>query len=298
MRGGVAFRPYALLSREVISQPGASHEVVLLRFAVDGAYEPGGARRLGFTQPTVHVKVRVPAGRLPRARTFSLVSDADADGFFAIAVKVIPGGRVSPYLRDLPVGAPALFSRTMTKRLARPLDDAPVGAALVAVAFGIGVAECVLTVRRAVQGGQRVLLIYAVRTSVDTVFLEALCALAAQHPPPPSSPTTADDYQVQAAGSFELCVLVSREEPSDALRAQLGAASKAGAAARALRGRVEPDVLAGLLAGPAWSSARTANLDAVFAIGSRAQQRAAYHMLAHLGFRHRLLGPPLPWGCW
>jgi NAD(P)H-flavin reductase len=259
MRGGVVFRPYELQARELLSLPGADYEVVLLRFALRP--EEGGARGvLGLSQPTTHVKVRVPGALLPRARTYSLVSDEDAVGYFAIAVKVLPGGRVSPYLCALPIGGTASFTHTLRRRLARPIDVP--GRALVVVAFGIGIAECVRLVRRAADAG---------------------------HP-----------------ARVSLCIRIAHEDPNPALADAVCAALAKGATHTASpgtpvtveRGRVDALLLSRVLAAPVWSAARAARTDAVFAVGSRTQARAAYVLLAELNFRRRLLGGSVLWGCW
>jgi NAD(P)H-flavin reductase len=286
MRGGVVFRPYELQARELLSLPGADYEVVLLRFALRP--EEGGARGvLGLSQPTTHVKVRVPGALLPRARTYSLVSDEDAVGYFAIAVKVLPGGRVSPYLCALPIGGTASFTHTLRRRLARPIDVP--GRALVVVAFGIGIAECVRLVRRAADAGQHVAVVYAVRTARDPVFLPELCAAVACHP-----------------ARVSLCIRIAHEDPNPALADAVCAALAKGATHTASpgtpvtveRGRVDALLLSRVLAAPVWSAARAARTDAVFAVGSRTQARAAYVLLAELNFRRRLLGGSVLWGCW
>ena len=104
MRGGLSFRPFPLLSRDVISRPGATNEVVLLKFGL-----PHDAP-LGASQPTAHVKARLPGSR---ARTYSIVSPASARGYFCISVKVRPPpeGALSPRLAALAPGDVA-FSRT------------------------------------------------------------------------------------------------------------------------------------------------------------------------------------------
>jgi len=279
MERWLKFRPYPLEARRTISLPGARYEVVLLRFRGP----------LGLTQPTTHVKVRVPDTWLPIARTYSVVSPADADGYFEIAVKVLPGGRASPFLQALPLGAPALFARTHTKRLLAPLDVP--GRHLALVAFGIGVAECVLTARRAAAAGQHVGLVYALATSLDAVYLEELAALAAEYPP------GADD--AGQWGCFALTVLVSREEPADVLRALVAKAAEAGCgrppALHLRRGRVDAASLADAFGAPAWQDAARAGRCAAMVVGSRAQRRSTSALLSALGLSQPLLGAPILW---
>jgi len=70
-------------------------------------------------------------------------------------------------------GHARLYIAHITKRLAVPLTLP--GRSLIAVSFGIGVAELVVTVRRAVKSGQHVAVAAAFRYSADVVFLSELC---------------------------------------------------------------------------------------------------------------------------
>jgi len=278
MERWLKFRPYPLEARRTISLPGARYEVVLLRFR----------GLLGLTQPTTHVKVRVPDTWLPLARTYSVVSPADADGYFEIAVKVLPGGRASPFLQALPLGANGLFARTHTKQLLAPLDVP--GRHLALVAFGIGVTECVLTARRAAAAGQHVGLVYALATSLDAVYLEELAALAAEYPP---------GADAAGQGSFALTVLVSREEPADVLRTLVAKAVESGrgpaAALHLRRGRVDTASLADAFGAPAWRDATRAGYCAVMVVGNRSQRRSTSAQLSALGLSQPLLGAPILW---
>ena len=74
----------------------------------------------------------------------------------------------------------ARFARTLTKRLAAPLDGpSALGARLALIAFGIGVVEVVYTARTALAAGQRVSLLVAVQRASDAVLLPELCEAAA-----------------------------------------------------------------------------------------------------------------------
>lgn len=308
MQGGLSFRPFRLVERETITSAGAEFPVVLLRFALP-ARPDGSPSTLGFSQPTTHVKIRLPGSWL-RARTFSIVSPADSPGGFSIAAKVHPGGRLTPWLASVPLGTSVPVTRTLTKRLAAPLD-AP-GRLLVAVSFGIGVAELVVTVRRAVEAGQHVALAAAFRSSADVVFLRELCAVVREAAAEGGSATA-------GRGSLTLHVLCSRDGPSEALAATAAAALEAppsGSGDRAAaadcvllcRGRIDRPSLEALLAHAdrirTVASGRRSSLAsdwpraAALAVGSKAQARAAYELLAALGVRQRLLGRPVVWGCW
>jgi len=326
MRGGVSFLPFTLLSREVVSRPGAELEVLLLRFALPA----GGASSLGLEQPTTHVKVRYSgAAWLPRARTFSLVSAADERGSFAIAVKIRPGGRASPMLAALRPGLDAAhFAHTLTKRLAAPLDGAGArGARLALVVFGIGATEVLLTARRALRAGQRVTLLAAARSAADLLFLKELCAAAAEA----AAASAAAAAPAAAAGAasegeagppMRLRLLLSREEPPVALLSELdalcggggvvgggvvgggdgggsggGGGGSPGAAARCgvtvARGRVDAASVRAAFGGAEWRDA------AALCVGTKAQAREAYALLAsEAGVTRRLLGAPIPWAFW
>lgn len=284
MQGGINFRPFRLIERNTISLPGAEFSVVLLRFALPRGRDSTEWPTLGLSQPTTHVKVRLP-GAWIRARTFSIVSPADSPGYFSIAVKVHPDGRLSPWLASTPLGTPVYIAHTLTKRLAVPLTLP--GRSLIAVSFGIGVAELVVTVRRAVESGQHVAVAAAFRYSADVVFLSELCNIVQSSRASPSM------------GSLTLHVLLSREEPSDALRSVvLSICSAPGAAARVelRRDRVTTASLRLLLEG---SGSQFDRLSAAsLAVGSKGQARETYALLNLLGIRQRLLGRPILWGCW
>ena len=279
MHGGISFSPFPLLSRECISRPGAEHSVWRLRFSCPCP--------LGLEQPTTHVKCRAP-GALLRARTYSLTSEADADSFFEICVKLLPGGRVSPHLAALGVGDSAHFTHTLTRRLAAPLHGADArGRHLALISFGIGVTELLLTARRAAHAGQAVSLLCAVRASADALFLRELCGLAAD----------AEGRSAKAGGSFELHLLVSREEPSEELRADVAEALAAGGAAAAARvclrrGRVDEWEVARVFGDARWATA------AALAVGSKVQAREAYALLRRVGVTQRLVGKAILWGFW
>lgn len=310
MQGGISFRPFRLVERETISSAGAECPVVLLRFALP-ARPDGSPSTLGFSQPTTHLKIRLPGSWL-RARTFSIVSPADSPGGFSVAVKVHAGGRLSPWLASVPLGTSVHVTHTLTKRLAAPLD-AP-GRLLVALSFGIGVAELVVTVRRAVEAGQHVALAAAFRSAADVFFLRELCAVTRD-----AAAAAGGAAAAARRGSLTLHVLCSRDDPTEALEAAAAAELRAppgsgsgddGAAARCValrRGRIDRPGLEQLLAhadrtrrgalgrdAPAsdWSQA------AALAVGSKAQARSAYALLESLGVRRRLLGRPILWGCW
>eukprot|EP00004_Rigifila_ramosa_P016073 TRINITY_DN3778_c0_g1_i1.p1 TRINITY_DN3778_c0_g1~~TRINITY_DN3778_c0_g1_i1.p1 ORF type:complete len:293 (-),score=46.41 TRINITY_DN3778_c0_g1_i1:12-851(-) len=259
MRSGILFEPFLLVAREVISQEGAEFVVVRLRFAL-----PDPRATLGLTQPTTHVKVRIPTSLLPRARTFSITSPADAVGYFEICAKVHPGGRVTPWLAALPLNSPVRVAATLTKQLLAPLDAPGVaGARLGLIVFGIGVAEVVLTARQALLAGQIVSLVYAMRHSADAVLLAELRAIAAE--------------LGAGADRFALHVFVSREEPSAAI---------SNGCRTARRGRIDTPSLGQIFGDPAWAQAP------FLAVGSKAQVRTTYEMLESLGRMRRLLGRP------
>ena len=283
MRGGFSFRPFPLLKREVISRPGASYDVVLLTFGL-----PRDDAALGVSQPTTHVKARLPGSR---GRTYSIVSPASARGHFCISVKVRPPpeGALSPRLAALEPGDVALFARTLTKRLAAPLDGTPAAGRRLAVAvFGIGVAEAVITVRRALRAGQAVALLVAARASADLVFVRELCEAAAE----------AAAAAAAAAGApppLRLRFLLSREPPPAAFSRELdelcgGAAAACGVSAE--QGRIDAASVAAAVGAPEWRDA------AALAVGTKQQAREAYALLAAAGVRRKLLGKPVLWGCW
>ena len=291
MRGGISFAPFPLLSREVVSRSGAEFEVLLLRFGLDA-----GAS-LGFSQPTTHVKVRIEGSLLPRARTFSLVSDAGERGSFSICIKVRPAGRLTPWLAALRPGTDsARFARTLTKRLNFPIDedgDGARGRRLSIVVFGIGVTEVLLTVRRALRAGQIVSLLFAARRSADLVFVRELCEAASSF----------GGNAIAGAGAecapdiapLRLRFLLSREEPPPAFLAELddlcgGSAADCGVIAA--RGRIDAATV-----GEAFESAEWADA-AALAVGTKRQARDAYALLAAAGVTKRLLGKPIVWGCW
>ena len=299
MRAGLSFSAFPLLSRELVSRPGAECAVLLLRFGL-----PGGAA-LGVSQPCTHVKFRLD-GLLPRARTFSLVSAAHERGAFAIAVKVRPGGRASPRLAALRPGVDsALFARTLTKRLAAPLGGADArGARLALVVFGIGVTEVLLTAREALRAGQRVGLLVAARAAVDLLFVRELCEAAAEAAAGADADAAGADADaaaqtVAAAGAgaapppMRLRFLLSREEPPAALVAELddicggpGAAARCGVSVA--RGRVDAASIAETFGGGAWRGAAT------LCVGTKAQAREAYTLLAaEAGAVRRLVGRPM-----
>jgi len=283
MRAGLSFSAFPLLSRELVSRPGAECAVLLLRFAL-----PGGAA-LGVSQPCTHVKFRLD-GLLPRARTFSLVSAAHERGAFAIAVKVRPGGRASPRLAALRPGVDsALFARTLTKRLAAPLGGADArGARLALIVFGVGVTEVLLTAREALRAGQRVGLLVAARAAADLLFVRELCEAAAE-----AAASAVADAAAGAGAALQLRFLLSREEPSAALVAELddicggpGAAARCGVSVA--RGRVNAASVAETFGGGKWRGAAT------LCVGTKAQAREAYALLAaEAGAVRRLLGRPM-----
>ena len=301
MQGGINFRPFQLVERDLING-NADFPVFLLRFALPRLPD-GSARSLGLSQPTTHVKIRLP-GHWLRARTFSIVSDGDSPGGFSVAVKVHAGGRVPPWLASAPLGTDVYISHTLTKRLAAPLDgpDA-LGAKMVVITFGIGVAEVVHTVRRAVAAGQTVALLVAFRTCADVVFLRDLCE------------TVVLASASGGSGSLVLHVCVSRELPSAALESSIslalaGAPASVASQVELAQGRINETSVRNLIAhasrvaklpmdgaadsvkGAAWSDS------AVLAVGSKAQIRAAYALLGALGLERRLLGRPILWRCW
>ena len=292
MRAGLSFSAFPLLSRELVSRPGAECAVLLLRFAL-----PGGAA-LGVSQPCTHVKFRLD-GLLPRARTFSLVSAAHERGAFAIAVKVRPGGRASPRLAALRPGVDsAHFARTLTKRLAAPLGGADArGARLALVVFGIGVTEVLLTAREALRAGQRVGLLVAARAAADLLFVRELCEAAAEAAAGADADAAAHTVAAAGAGAalppMRLRFLLSREEPPAALVAELddicggpGAAARCGVSVA--RGRVDAASVAETFGGGAWRGA------ASLCVGTKAQAREAYALLAaEAGAVRRLLGRPM-----
>lgn len=288
MRGGINFTPFKLLSREVISKPDAEFAVIRLKFAL-----PDEKSVLGLEQPTTHVKIRIPKnengggyGFMPRARTFSLISPADVTGYFEIAVKVHPGGRVSPFLNQLAIGEEAMFAHTLTKRLAAPLEkpDAQ-GRYLAIVVFGIGSTEILLMAKRALLAGQNVSVLFAVKTSKDVVFLKEFAEMALLRGP----------------GKFKLTILVSREEPSASLVAELDSLLVPGAARSQVstrKGRVDAQTIALAFRIEEWTKALANDTVACLAVGSKPQIRESYRLLKEVGIRKRLLGRPIAWGFW
>ena len=282
----MSFLPFRLVERKTLTSPGAECPVVLLSFALPPLPD-GSPATLGLSQPTTHVKIRVP-GSWFRARTFSIVSPADLPGVFSVAAKVHSDGRLTPWLASIPLGTAVSVTHTLTKRLASPLDNAP-GHRLVLVSFGIGIAELVETARRAVHGGQQVAVVAAFRTSADVVFLRELCNVSLE----------AGHY----GASLTLHILLSREEPSEALRACV-ASTRVVSGFELRRGRVDRASLERLLthaseecrggpsAGNDWAHA------AALAVGSKAQAREAYALLEGMGVTRKLLGRPIVWGCW
>lgn len=138
---------------------------------------------------------------------------------FHITVKIIPGGRVSSWLAAQPIGSLIPITKTLTKRLAAPLSSSgAAGRHLGLICYGIGVTECILTAKWALEAGQAVKLVYAIRAAADMLFVKELCALAAAYP------TAAGNHGLDAGqnrGRFELHLLLSREEPSPAFTSSL-----------------------------------------------------------------------------
>lgn len=285
------FTPCRLVASELLTPDDASAPVTRLTFAL-----PAGYGALGLEQPTVHVKARGPDGGKPR--TYSLTSEAQQRGRFQICVKRYDGGRMSTYLTSLQPGAEVPFARTLTKRLLAPLVGPEArGRRLGLVAFGVGITECVLTARRAVDAGQHVVLLCAYRVAADVLFMRELCALGAA--------------AAASSGSFQLHLLLSREdvtgERAKPLLARLAAAAgceggELPACVRVASGRVDAERLRAVFASWLQRVAATATgakdaeapmvaaaPPAFMAVGSKAQRKEAYRLLSGLGLHGRLL---------
>lgn len=262
---------------------------MLLRFGL-----PAG-NCLGVSQPTTHVKARLPNSCIPRARTYSLVTSAEEIGSFAIAVKIRPGRGLTPLLAALRPGEDSWpFARTLTKSLAAPLDGSDArGRCLVVVAFGVGVTEVVLTVRRALHAGQKVVLLIAERTSADVVFLPQLCAMASQAA---TKAVSSSSHNPECL--LRLTIHFSRESPTAAFTAELdslcggGSGTAASCGVSAVHGRIDSAAVAKAVDDVDLAAATA------FAVGSKPQMLQAYALLATAGIHQRLLGRPRLWGCW
>ena len=196
------------------------------------------------------------------------------------AVQVHEGGCVSPFLRDLPLGGTARFARTLTKHLAAPFDGpGAAGHSLALIGFGIGAAELPLTAARAAAAGQRVQVDLAVATGNDVVLLTEFFSAA----------TAAAMATGTGAGSLAVAVLVSREQPSAELTACVAAAVASGAVVTAMKARVDSTSIGQLLPATPWAVGPAAAL----CVGTRAQTREGYHLLAEVGITQRLLGRPI-----
>ena len=97
---------------------------------------------------------------------------------------------------------------------------------------------------------------------------------------------------------MQLRLLLSREEPPAALLGELdtlcggapGAAARCGVAAA--RGRIDAASVCAAFPSAEWRGA------AALCVGTKAQAREAYALLAASGVTRRLLGRPVLWNCW
>ena len=187
----------------------------------------------------------------------------------------------------------ARFARTLTKRLAAPLDGpSALGARLALIAFGIGVVEVVYTARTALAAGQRVSLLVAVQRASDAVLLPELCEAAA------AAAAAASAAAPRCDPPFQVALLLSREAPSEELQLELdglcggGAGAARGCGVSVARGLVDQGRIGAAFGGADWGGGMAP------AVGSRAQTREAYALLEAVGVLRRLLGLPILWGCW
>lgn len=209
---------------------------------------------------------------------------------------------MTPFLSNLPLGRSVDVSVPRANAFLAPFDgpDAA-GRSLVLVAFGVGIADLVWAARRAADAGQRVALLYAVRTAADVILLPELVQLAREYAPVPlpiagaGSVALLSDAGLEEApcrpagagarGSVELHIVSSRADPpADVLRAaRIEGPTPANLTLS--RGRVDAETVAGILQG--WVPSDTA----VLSVGSKLQQRDAYRVLGDLGYDRVLLRP-------
>ncbi|MGY1708582.1 FAD-binding oxidoreductase [Geodermatophilus sp. SYSU D00758] len=152
-------------------------DAVSVRFAVPPALAPGFRFR-----PGQHVLLRARIGGTVVTRPYSVCSGV-ADGELRIAVRQLPGGRMSTWVNTalragdtLDVAPPAgTFATEVRGRSARHVLGVAAGSGITPV---ISIMSSVL----AAEPGSRCTLVYGNRTAAGTLFAARLAALQERHP--------------------------------------------------------------------------------------------------------------------
>jgi ferredoxin-NAD(P)+ reductase (naphthalene dioxygenase ferredoxin-specific) len=164
----VVVHPARIVKASVQAVQALTHDIqrLVLQPAKPWAFSPGQYAQLQFTPE--HVRPYSMAG-LP------------GDATLEFHVRVVPGGRVSGYIaHDLKPGDTVRVSGPLGSAYLRTRHDGP----MLCVAGGTGLAPMLSILRGAIAQGMAnpVHLYFGVRSPRDVYGLDALAAMAAQHP--------------------------------------------------------------------------------------------------------------------
>lgn len=199
------------------------------------------------------VKMVIP-GYKPKSYSLSAVRPEKNE--MDITIKVYPNGRASGYLDRLRVGD-TVNSFGMRSRRSRNA-----GKFFGGVAYGVGITEILPVAEAELKKGdaEKVVVLWASRTSNDTFWLDKIAKLEIQYPE-----------------KFEMVHIYSREEHPDP---------------RVLKGRIDPQVLANVFM-PRIENAHISKKDARFlAVGTKEMIGLTGRMLGNIGYpmpRYELL---------
>ncbi len=195
--------PVTLIARDWLTDT-----VLRMRFATEApfAYQPGQ-----------YVNLLAPGGV---TRSYSLAS-LTTEPFLEFHVRLLPGGRMSSWLRDLPVGTPAQIRGPAGECFYVPGRSAQ---PLLLIGVGTGLSPLFGVVREALQKQHTgpLALIHGARSPSGLYLREELTQLARQHPNLTYQPVVLEDNGDGQNDALAACVVSSLEAFLKARFAKLG----------------------------------------------------------------------------
>eukprot|EP00039_Didymoeca_costata_P025208 m.12638 g.12638 ORF g.12638 m.12638 type:complete len:297 (+) comp4698_c0_seq1:99-989(+) len=258
MNGGIAFSPYTLLSRSIVTEGSTyGNKIIKLVIAL-----PDKNTTLGFGQPSTAVKILPPGAWIPKGKAYSIASPPDMKGKFELLVKVYPNGQVSSYLDSVPVGESIYCARAITKPVRPPEQVKRLGL----IAYGIGISDVLHTSKKYLDEGAAVRLIYAVKGKEDAIMTEDLDILAKLY-----------------SNKFYVRYQLSREPDAPTYGKEW------------YHGRLSEDVLREVFSDWVSDDSMLATT-ATDVIGTKQMMKSTFAMLDSIGLTRRLIGPKGPAG--
>jgi ferredoxin-NAD(P)+ reductase (naphthalene dioxygenase ferredoxin-specific) len=164
----IVTHPARIVKAEVVAIEDATHDIkrIVLRCSKPLSFSPGQYAMLQFTPEHI--------------RPYSMAC-LDTDGHLEFHVRLVPGGRVTGYIRDqLKVGDSVRVSGPMGTAYLRQKHQGP----MLLIAGGTGLAPVLSILRGALAAGMDnpMHVYFGVRAPADIYCAEQLTAMAASHP--------------------------------------------------------------------------------------------------------------------